>query len=62
MTTLSDIRIGTSGWAGNGWRKLFYPSSMPEEEWLGFYAGRFSTVELTATCYRLPEEDRKSVV
>ena len=51
------LRIGTSGWAGNGWRKLFYPSDLPEEEWLGHYAQRFATVELTATCYRLPEED-----
>ena len=51
------IRIGTSGWAGNGWRKLFYPPALPEEEWLAYYAQRFDTVELTATCYRLPEEE-----
>ncbi len=51
------LRIGTSGWAGNGWRRLFYPPDLPEKDWLAHYARHFSTVELTATCYRLPEED-----
>ncbi len=51
-----DIRVGTSGWAGKGWRKAFYPPELPEEEWLRHYARHFDVVELTATFYRLPDD------
>ncbi len=50
----TEIRVGTSGWAGKGWRKAFYPPELPEAEWLAHYARHFDTVELTATFYRLP--------
>lgn len=51
------IRIGTSGWAGKGWRKAFYPPGLPEEKWLSHYAAHFDTVEITATFYRLPDAE-----
>ncbi len=57
QTAEARLRIGTSGWAGTGWRKQFYPPSVPEAEWLSHYARHFTMVELTATCYRLPEEE-----
>jgi uncharacterized protein YecE (DUF72 family) len=45
--------IGTSGWIYPHWRGRFYPPDLPQAQWLRFLAGRFSTVELNATFYRL---------
>ncbi|MBC5825008.1 MAG: DUF72 domain-containing protein [Candidatus Eremiobacteraeota bacterium] len=50
------IRIGTSGWSYAGWRGRFYPRDLKQSDWLSYYAGRFDTVELNATTYRLPTE------
>jgi uncharacterized protein YecE (DUF72 family) len=52
------IRIGTSGWSYPSWRPGFYPADLQPAEFLGFYAGRFDTVELNSTGYRLPSEDQ----
>jgi uncharacterized protein YecE (DUF72 family) len=46
--------IGTSGYVYRDWRRRFYPDETPGREWLRFYAGRFSTVELNSPFYRLP--------
>lgn len=46
--------VGTSGFHYAHWRGRFYPKALPTEEWLGFYAQDFSTVELNAPFYRLP--------
>jgi uncharacterized protein YecE (DUF72 family) len=50
------LRIGTSGWAYSHWRGLFYPPKLPRQEWFRFYAGRFATVEINSSFYRLPSE------
>jgi uncharacterized protein YecE (DUF72 family) len=52
------IRVGTSGWSYPSWRPGFYPDGMKPEEFLGFYASRFDTVELNSTGYRLPSADQ----
>ncbi|MFO7582894.1 DUF72 domain-containing protein [Guyparkeria sp.] len=49
------VRIGTSGWNYPHWKEAFYPHGLPASEWLAYYAERFSTVEINATFYRLPE-------
>lgn len=41
-----EIRIGTSGWEYRHWRGDFYPTGLPRDRWLDFYAERFETVEL----------------
>jgi uncharacterized protein YecE (DUF72 family) len=48
------IRVGTSGWHYADWLGPFYPSDLPPDEWLSFYATRFATVELNNSFYRLP--------
>jgi uncharacterized protein YecE (DUF72 family) len=53
-----EIRVGTSGWSYPSWRPGFYPAGTKPEEFLGFYAERFDTVELNTTGYRLPAEDQ----
>jgi uncharacterized protein YecE (DUF72 family) len=48
------VRIGTSGWHYDHWRGPFYPSDLPADKMLGFYAEHFSTVEINNSFYRLP--------
>lgn len=48
-------RIGTSGYQYEHWRGEFFPEGLSKSQWLHYYAGRFDTVELNNTFYRLPE-------
>jgi uncharacterized protein YecE (DUF72 family) len=50
------LYVGTSGWAYPHWRGVFYPATLPEPDWLGYYANHFSTVEVNRSFYRLPEQ------
>jgi uncharacterized protein YecE (DUF72 family) len=50
------IHIGTSGYSYPEWRGSFYPADLPTSRMLSYYAGRFSTVEINNTFYRLPSE------
>src|SRR4030067_852237 len=50
------IFIGTSGWSYGHWKAPFYPAALPSGGFLPFYAGRFCTVEINSSFYRLPEE------
>lgn len=50
--------VGTSGWQYSDWRERFYPKGMAQRQWLASYAGRFPTVELNSSFYRLPERSR----
>jgi uncharacterized protein YecE (DUF72 family) len=49
-------RIGCSGWQYRHWRGDFYPTDVPQREWLEYYARHFDTVEINNSFYRLPEE------
>lgn len=46
--------VGTSGFSYPAWRGRFYPADVPPARMLAYYAGRFPTVEINATFYRLP--------
>jgi uncharacterized protein YecE (DUF72 family) len=48
--------VGTSGWSYKEWKGSFYPPKLPQGEMLGFYASRFSTVEVNNSFYRIPTE------
>ncbi len=48
------IHVGTSGWTYDDWSGPFYPEDVKGAERLEFYAGKFDTVEVNATFYRLP--------
>ena len=50
------LRAGTSGYAFKEWKGPFYPEKMKDTEMLGFYSGKFPTVEINNTFYRLPKE------
>lgn len=50
------LLIGTSGWVYPHWKGVFYPSDLPQREWLAFYVRHFPTVEINNSFYRLPGE------
>jgi uncharacterized protein YecE (DUF72 family) len=59
LTPSTDpIHVGTSGWSYPSWRGGFYPAGADPKTFLSFYAGRFDTVELNTTGYRLPAEEQ----
>src|SRR5919206_2377182 len=57
-SSVPALYVGTSGWAYPSWKPGFYPAGTPSGDFLRFYAGRFSTVELNTTGYRLPAEEQ----
>ena len=50
------LLAGTSGYAFKEWKGSFYPEDLKADDMLGFYAGKFPTVEINNTFYRLPKE------
>jgi uncharacterized protein YecE (DUF72 family) len=49
-----QVHIGTSGWHYPHWRGPFYPERIRAADMLHFYTGRFDTVEINNSFYRLP--------
>ncbi len=49
------MRFGTSGFSYKDWVGSFYPSGMPQREWLTYYAHEFDTCEVNSTFYALPK-------
>ncbi len=50
--------IGCSGYHYNDWKGSFYPSGLPEDDWLAYYASHFNTVEINNSFYKLPDKDK----
>ena len=50
------IHVGASGYGYKEWKGVFYPEKTPPREMLRFYSGRFDTVEINNTFYRMPTE------
>jgi uncharacterized protein YecE (DUF72 family) len=48
------VHVGTSGYNYPEWRGSFYPDALPAKQMFAFYAGRFRTVEINYTFYRMP--------
>jgi uncharacterized protein YecE (DUF72 family) len=48
------LSAGTSGFSYKEWIGPFYPEKLPASEMLGYYAARFTTVEINNTFYRMP--------
>ncbi|HVS31454.1 MAG TPA: DUF72 domain-containing protein [Thermoanaerobaculia bacterium] len=49
------VLVGTSGYSYKEWKGNFYPQDLPAAKMLSFYAGRFRTVEINNTFYRMPD-------
>jgi uncharacterized protein YecE (DUF72 family) len=52
-----NLKAGTSGFAFKEWKGSFYPGDLKDDGMLGYYSGRFPTVEINNTFYRLPKEE-----
>jgi uncharacterized protein YecE (DUF72 family) len=50
------LLAGTSGYSFKEWKGSFYPADLKDDGMLGYYAGKFPTVEINNTFYRLPKE------
>ena len=48
------IWVGTSGYNYPEWKGTFYPATLRPAAMLGYYAERFSTVEINYSFYRMP--------
>ena len=48
--------VGTSGWSYDHWRGVLYPYEAQPRQRLGYYASRFSTVEVNSTYYCWPKD------
>ena len=48
------ILVGTSGYNYPEWKGSFYPADLSAKKMLPYYAGRFPTVEINYTFYRMP--------
>lgn len=51
-----NVWVGTSGYNYPEWKGNFYPVDLPGSKMLPYYAERFSTVEINATFYRMPNK------
>jgi uncharacterized protein YecE (DUF72 family) len=48
------ILLGTSAFQAAGWSGSFYPVGMNSDDYLGYYASKFRTVEIDSTYYGTP--------
>jgi len=56
LSERGKIIVGTSGWNYDHWKGSFYPPELKQKEWLDYYAGRLTTVEINNSFYNLPSE------
>ncbi len=52
-----SIHIGCPIWAEKSWVGKIYPKGAKEKDFLSFYAQKFSSIELNATHYNVPDEE-----
>jgi uncharacterized protein YecE (DUF72 family) len=50
----APVLLGASGFTAAGWAGTFYPSGLKPRDYLGYYATRFSTLEIDSTFYACP--------
>jgi uncharacterized protein YecE (DUF72 family) len=50
-----NVHVGTSGFAYPKWKGKFYPAKLAPKDMLTFYAGRYRTVEINNTFYKMPD-------
>jgi uncharacterized protein YecE (DUF72 family) len=51
---MARVLVGTSGWSYASWRGPFFPTGLPAQCQLEYYASQFETVELNGVFYRTP--------
>lgn len=54
---MAQLYVGTSGWAYKQWKPAFYPEKLPQKQFLHYYSGRLTSVEVNYTFRRLLTEN-----
>lgn len=54
LTRKPTVLLGTSGWSYKHWKGIFYPQDLPQKKWFQYFSGKFDTVEINASFYRIP--------
>ena len=56
---MQQVHVGLSGYSYKPWQGegRFYPAELKQKEFLKFYSGRYDTVEMDGTWYRMPSEE-----
>lgn len=57
LTEQQKIRIGSCAWSFEEWSGSLYPTDLPQNHWLEFYARYFPAVEIDSTFYSAPAEE-----
>jgi uncharacterized protein YecE (DUF72 family) len=50
---MSQVYVGTSGWAYPSWKPAFYPEKLAQTKFLSYYSGQLNTVEVNLTFRQL---------
>jgi len=53
---MSQLYVGTSGWAYPSWKPAFYPEKLGQKKFLNFYATKLNAVEVNFTFRQLVKE------
>ncbi|MEW5665862.1 DUF72 domain-containing protein [Pseudomonas putida] len=56
--SVSDIRIGISGWRYGPWRKDFYPKGLRQDDELAFASRAVNSIEINGSFYSLQTPER----
>lgn len=54
---MAKLFIGCSGFLYEHWKGIFYPQELPQKRWFEYYCGKFRTVELNVTFYKVPDKE-----
>jgi len=54
VDTMTEWRIGCSGFYYKEWKEIFYPVGLPQKSWFEFYCRHFNTIEINSSFYRQP--------
>ncbi|MCP3967244.1 MAG: DUF72 domain-containing protein [Lentisphaerae bacterium] len=57
MNSGSKVYIGTSGFAYDHWKGVFYPEKLPAPVRFHYYSRRMNSVEINSTFYRTPSPE-----
>lgn len=55
---MGELLIGTSGYDYPEWVKVFYPADLKREDYLSYYATKFSCLELNFSYYAIPTAEQ----
>lgn len=50
----TKVKLGTCAWSYEDWRGVFYPPTVPQNQWLEFYSRHLPAVEVDSTFYHAP--------